>query len=86
LGIEEFGIAEARKMDVPRELEHTCTDCGVKITGVPVVPLTGEGPTQAQIEKLKPTVFLCVECAQERDLAFDGVALGRAASPTPPAV
>ena len=52
-------------MAVSEEEELTCADCGVKITGVPVVPSTGEGPTQAQIEKLKPTVFLCVECAEE---------------------
>jgi hypothetical protein len=64
-------------MAAPGELEHTCTDCGVTITGVPVVPLTGEGPSQAQIAKLKPTVFLCIECAQERGLSFDGVTIGR---------
>ncbi|NNG17529.1 MAG: hypothetical protein HKM89_13720 [Gemmatimonadales bacterium] len=71
-------------MAAPGELEHTCADCGVKITGVPVVPASGGGPTQAQIEKLKPTVFLCAECAQERGLAFDGVAVGRSAIPVPP--
>ncbi len=47
------------------ESDHnTCTDCGVKITGVPVVP------SQAQIEKLKPTV-LCAGCAEDRGLTFD---------------
>ena len=70
-------------MTVSREQEHTCADCGVKITGVPVVPGLGEGPTQAQVEKLKPTVFLCVECAEERGLAFDGLAVGRAAARHP---
>ena len=64
-------------MAVSDERELTCTDCGVKITGVPVVPSTGEGPTQAQIEKLKPTVYLCAECAEERGLAFNGIAIGR---------
>jgi DNA-directed RNA polymerase subunit RPC12/RpoP len=64
--------------------ESRCADCGVKITGVPVVPSTGEGPTQAQIEKLKPTVYLCAECATERDLSFEGVAIGRSRAETPP--
>jgi sulfur relay (sulfurtransferase) complex TusBCD TusD component (DsrE family) len=73
-------------MTVSRDQEHTCADCGVKITGVPVVPGADEGPTQAQMQKLKPTVFLCVECAQERGLSFDGVAVGRTTTQTPPAV
>ena len=57
--------------------ELNCTDCGAKITGVPIVPAADEGPTQAQIEKLKPTVYLCVECAEERGLSFDQIAIGR---------
>ncbi len=60
--------------------QHVCADCGVVITGIPVVPLAGGSPTRAQIEKLKPTVFLCAECAKERGLAFDDVAPGRSAS------
>ncbi len=69
-------------MAVSNENELTCcTDCGVKITGVPVVPWTGEGPTQAQIEKLKPTVYLCAECAEERGLSFNGMAIGTEAPP-----
>jgi DNA-directed RNA polymerase subunit RPC12/RpoP len=71
-------------MAVPGEDELTCTDCGVKITGVPVVPSTGEGPTQAQIEKLKPTVYLCTECAKERGLSFNGTAIGRTGKDAPP--
>ncbi|UCG87585.1 MAG: hypothetical protein JSW71_03290 [Gemmatimonadota bacterium] len=66
------------------EHETTCTDCGVKITGVPVVPSTGEGPTRAQIEKLKPTVYLCVECARERGLSFDQLAIGTGTEDPPP--
>jgi DNA-directed RNA polymerase subunit RPC12/RpoP len=65
-------------MTVSKENELTCADCGVKITGVPVVPSAGEGPTQAQIEKLKPTVYLCAECAEDRGLSFDREAIGRA--------
>ncbi len=57
--------------------QHICSDCGEKITGVPVVPSADEGPTQAQLEKLKPTVYLCVECAEERGLSFDQIILGR---------
>lgn len=64
--------------------ELKCADCGVKITGVPVVPATGQGPTQAQIEKLKPTVYLCVECAEERGLSFDQTAIGRTGERSPP--
>jgi ribosomal protein L34E len=70
-------------MAVSRAKEHICADCGVKIIGLPVVPGAGagagagEGLTQAQIEKLKPTVFLCAECARERGLSFNGVAIGR---------
>ena len=67
-------------MAISKEQEHTCADCGVAITGVPVVPGAGEGPTEAQIEKLKPTVFLCAECAEERGLSFDQVAVGRSAT------
>ncbi len=65
--------------------ELKCADCGARITGVPVVPAAGEGPTQAQIEKLKPTVYLCVECAEERGLSFDQVAIGRMGDEAPPA-
>jgi hypothetical protein len=54
-----------------------CADCGVKATGVLMVPSTGEGPTQAQIEKLKPTVYLSVECAEERGLSFNRIAIER---------
>ena len=64
-------------MTGPEETEHTCSDCGTKITGVPVVPWAGDGPTQGQIEKLKPTVYLCTECAQERGLSFDDIAIGK---------
>jgi ribosomal protein L34E len=65
---------------------HTCTDCGVTITGVPVVPKKGGGPTEAQIAKLKPTVYLCAECARERGLSFDEMAIGRTKEePSPPA-
>lgn len=67
-------------MDASKQ-QHTCADCGITITGVPVIPWAGEGPTRAQIEKLKPTVFLCAECAKERGLAFDDVAPGRSPSP-----
>jgi ribosomal protein L34E len=65
------------------EHDLTCADCGIAITGVPVVPATGEGPTQAQIEKLKPTVYLCTECARDRGLSFDGISVGRPGKPTP---
>ncbi len=71
-------------MAVSRAKELICADCGVKITGGPVVPGAGEGPSQAQIEKLKPTVFLCAECAQERGLSFNGVAIGRTETQAPP--
>jgi hypothetical protein len=63
-------------MTVSGEHNPICADCGVTITGVPVVP-SDEGPTRAQIEKLKPTVYLCAECAEERGLAFDRAAIGR---------
>lgn len=63
-------------MAVSKEDHHACTDCGVEITGVPVVPSTGQGPTQAQAEKLKPTVYLCSECAKERGLSFDDLVAG----------
>jgi DNA-directed RNA polymerase subunit RPC12/RpoP len=59
------------------ESEFTCADCGVKITGVPIVPAVVEGPTEAQIAKLKPTSYLCVECAQERGFSFTEVVIGR---------
>ncbi len=72
-------------MAVPGEKELTCADCGVKITGVPVVPVEGEGPTRAQIEKLKPTVYLCTECAKERGLSFNGTAIGKPGRDAPPA-
>jgi len=65
--------------------EFKCADCGIRITGVPVVPAAGEGPTRAQIEKLKPTVYLCVECAEERGLSFDHRAIGRTGGEAPPA-
>jgi DNA-directed RNA polymerase subunit RPC12/RpoP len=55
-------------MVTSHESECTCTDCGVKITGVPIVPAAPEGPTQAQMEKLKPTVYLCVECARMHEV------------------
>ncbi len=71
-------------MAVSNQADCTCTDCGVKITGVPVVPWTGEGPTQAQIEKLKPTVYLCTECAEDRGLSFNGMAIGSAGKGSPP--
>jgi len=71
-------------MAVAEEEELTCADCGVKITGVPVVPSTGEGPTQAQIEKLKPTVYLCVECAEERGLSLNGRAIGKTGGESSP--
>ena len=86
LGGEEPQHRGGRRMTVPKDQKHTCADCGVKITGVPVVPLSAGGPTEAQIQKLKPTVFLCVECAEERGLSFDGVAVGRASAQTPPAI
>ena len=63
-------------MAATEEHEHVCSDCGIKITGVPIVPTTGEGPTRAQIEKLKPTVYLCAECARDRGLVFDTIAPG----------
>jgi hypothetical protein len=50
-----------------------------------VVPLSGGGPTQAQIAKLKPTVYLCAECAKERGLSFDEIAMGRRGTDAPPA-
>jgi len=58
------------------EKHHSCSDCGIEITGVPVVPPTGRGPTQAQVEKLKPTVYLCTECAKDRGLSFNDVVAG----------
>jgi len=61
-----------------KQQECVCADCGITITGVPVVPSSGAGPTSAQIEKLKPTVFLCAECARERGLSFDETAVGKA--------
>ena len=64
-------------MTVSSDSGCTCTDCGVKITGVPVVPSADHVPTRAQIEKLKPTVYLCTECAKERGLSFDAVAVGK---------
>jgi sulfur relay (sulfurtransferase) complex TusBCD TusD component (DsrE family) len=45
----------------------------------------GGGPTQAQIAKLKPTVYLCAECAKERGLSFDEIAMGRRGTDAPPA-
>jgi DNA-directed RNA polymerase subunit RPC12/RpoP len=57
--------------------EFTCDDCGVKITGVPVVPAAVDGPTEAQAAKLKPTVYYCVECAQERGFSFTEVVIGK---------
>ncbi len=62
------------------ESECTCADCGVKITGVPIVPAAPEGPTQAQTEKLKPTVYLCVECAREQGFSFTEVVSGKGSS------
>lgn len=82
--LNELGLYGAGEMAVSNENECMCTDCGVKITGVPVVPAAGEGPTQAQVEKLKPTVYLCTECAEDRGLSFDGMAIGRAGKGTPP--
>ncbi len=67
-------------MATPKKQECVCADCGITITGVPVVPSPGAGPTPAQIEKLKPTVFLCAECAKDRGLSFDEVAVGKAGS------
>ncbi len=66
-------------MPVSKVQDHTCADCGVTISGVPVVPWTApptSSPTQAQVEKLKPTVFLCTECAEDRGLSFNAVAVG----------
>jgi hypothetical protein len=63
--------------------EHTWTDCGVTITGVPVVPAPGGGPTPAQIEKLKPTVYLCAESAKEHGRSFNETAIGRKREQTP---
>ncbi len=77
------GVKEAQEMTVSNESEYTCTDCGVKITGVPVVLPAGEAPTHAQIEKLKPTVYLCTECAKARGLSFDKVAIGSAGIEAP---
>ncbi len=71
-------------MAISKEQEHTCADCGVTITGGPVVPGAGESPTQAQIQKLKPTVFLCAECAEERGILSKAVAIGKTATQTPP--
>jgi hypothetical protein len=45
--------------------ECTCAAYGVAITGLPVVPATADGPTRAQVEKLKPTVYLCAACARQ---------------------
>jgi DNA-directed RNA polymerase subunit RPC12/RpoP len=56
--------------------ECKCADCGVEITGVPIIPAAADGPTRAQVEKLKPTVYLCVECARERGFSFTDVVLG----------
>jgi DNA-directed RNA polymerase subunit RPC12/RpoP len=63
-------------MSDSKENHHACTDCGIEITGVPVVPSAGQGPTKAQVEKLKPTVYLCSECAKERGLSFDELVPG----------
>jgi len=60
-----------------KQHECVCADCGIAITGVPIVPSSGAEPTPAQMEKLKPTVFLCAECAKDRGLSFDGVAVGK---------
>jgi hypothetical protein len=49
----------------------------MKITGVPVVPAVVDGPTEAQVAKLKPTVYYCVECAEERGLSFTDFVTGR---------
>ena len=67
-------------MTAPRHAEHECVDCGIKITGVPVVPPPDAGVTEAQLQKLKPTVYLCIECAQDRGLTFDEVTVGKAAA------
>ncbi len=67
-------------MVTSNESECTCADCGVKITGVPIVPAAPEDPTQSQIEKLKPTVYLCVECARERGFSFAEVVSGKGSS------
>ena len=67
---------EGRWIMASHESECTCTECGVKITGVPVVPAAPEGPSQAQIEKLKPTVYLCVECAREQGFSFTDAVSG----------
>jgi hypothetical protein len=79
-----LGFAEAGEMAVSNENACICTDCGVKINGVPVVPAADEGPTQAQIEKLKPTIYLCTECAADRGLSFEGMTIGRPGQGTPP--
>ncbi len=67
-------------MVTSNENECTCADCSVKITGVPIVPAAPEGPTQAQTEKLKPTVYLCVECAREQGFSFTEVVSGKGSS------
>lgn len=64
--------------------DFTCADCGIEITGVPVVPEGAGGPTREQIEKLKPTVYLCTECAKDRGLAFNEIAMGRIETARPP--
>lgn len=64
---------------------HACADCGVTITGVPVVPEAAKGPTRAQIEKLKPTVYLCTACAKDRGLSFSEMEIGRMETERPPA-
>lgn len=66
-------------MSVSKAQEHVCADCGITITGVPVMPWKEPGPTptEAQLAKLKPTVFLCTECADERGLDFDHIAVGK---------
>jgi len=56
--------------------ECKCADCGIEITGVPIVAEDADGPTRAQREKLKPTVYLCVECARERGFSFIEVVTG----------
>jgi len=67
-------------MSTSNEGECTCTACGVQITGVPIVPAEPAGPTQAQIEKLKPTVYLCFECAREQGFSFTEVVVGKRGS------
>ncbi len=62
--------------------ECRCAECGIEITGVPIVPAPADGPSRAQIEKLKPTVYLCVECAREQGFAFDTTVLGEKGSKT----